>query len=263
MTGDSARIWQRLRQATPARIALGRAGAGLPTRHALALALAHARARDAVQAALDAPALAAALDASLGLPSLTLASAASSRADYLLRPDLGRMLAHSSREAVRAVASPPCDIAIVVADGLSALAVGRHAIPLLNTLLPRIRAEGWSIGPVALVSQGRVAIGDEIGALLKVRLCLVLIGERPGLSAPDSLGLYLTYAPRPGRSDAERNCISNIHDAGLSCDAAAFRAVWLMREMLRRALSGVALKDESDLAPIGGAGTVALGGGDR
>lgn len=239
-----AEPWARLAALTPARIGLGRAGSGLGTHETLRFALAHAQARDAVHAALDEDALATELG-KLGLDSLRVASRAAGRASYLLRPDLGRSLDAASRAAIEGRASAGCDIALVIADGLSASAVTAQAAALLAAFLPLSQEQGWSLSPAVIVSQGRVAIGDEIGALLGARLALLLIGERPGLSSPDSLGLYITHAPRPGRNDGERNCVSNIHGAGLSPVEAAARAAWLIDASLSRGLSGVALKDES------------------
>lgn len=237
--------WRRLSQLTPARIALGRTGSGLPTSEAMKFALAHAQARDAVHAPLDAAEIGAGLGG-IGLEHLSVSSRAVSRHSYLLRPDLGRSLDVASREAVAAKrVTGGVDIAIVIADGLSAKAVHAHAIAVARALLTHIQKNAWSLGPVAVVTQGRVAIGDEIGALLGARLVLVMIGERPGLSSPDSLGMYLTFAPEPGRTDGERNCLSNIHGAGMSADEAAFKAAWLMREAFSRRLTGVSLKDES------------------
>jgi len=236
--------WQRLAALTPARIGLGRAGSGLGTGETLRFALAHAQARDAVHAALDETSLAGEF-AKLGLDSVTVASRAAGRASYLLRPDLGRSLDAASRAALEAKGGANCDIALVVADGLSASAVATQAAGFLAAFLPLARHHHWSLSPAVIVSQGRVAIGDEIGAVLGARLTLLLIGERPGLSSPDSLGLYITYAPRPGRSDGGRNCVSNIHGAGLSPTEAAARAAWLIEAALARGLSGVALKDES------------------
>lgn len=236
--------WQRLAALTPARIGLGRAGSGLGTGETLRFALAHAQARDAVHAALDEAALAAELK-TLGLDSIMVASRAAGRASYLLRPDLGRSLDPASRATLEAKASAGCDIVLVIADGLSASAITAQAAGFLAAFLPLVQRHGWSLSPAVIVSQGRVAIGDEIGAVLGARLTLLLIGERPGLSSPDSLGLYITYAPRPGRSDGERNCVSNIHGAGLSSTEAAARAAWLIDAAFARGLSGVALKDES------------------
>ena len=238
-------LWRHLTAATPARVALGRVGPSLPTAEALAFALAHARARDAVHAGLDGARLRSDLDR-LNLNSVDVTSAAGSREAYLVRPDLGRRLAPSSRDALAGHKKAASDIALVVADGLSAHAVNSHAAPLLGALLPAFAREGWSHSDVFIAHQGRVALGDEIGELCEARLVLMLIGERPGLSSPDSLGLYLTFAPRIGRQEGERNCISNIRGGGLSYEVAAFKAVWLIREALSRRLTGVALKDESD-----------------
>jgi ethanolamine ammonia-lyase small subunit len=244
--------WTALRRLTPARIALGRTGVSLPTSAHLEFQLAHARARDAVHDRLDTEAVARGIEA-LDLKTLQLKSAAADRAIYLQRPDLGRRLDDPSRQLLSrrtaARKSPHLDLALVVADGLSALAVARNAVPLLGAFLPHARREGWSISPVALVEQGRVAVGDEVGALLGASAVAVLIGERPGLSSPDSLGVYLTYAPKPGRTDAERNCISNIRDGGLPHESAARTLHYLVREALLRRLSGVELKDESVAPP--------------
>ncbi|HMX54344.1 MAG TPA: ethanolamine ammonia-lyase subunit EutC, partial [Plasticicumulans sp.] len=202
---------------------------------------------------LERAALHAALAQASGLEVLDLHSAAADRLEYLQRPDLGRRLDEASRALLAARPVTACDVGFVIADGLSARAVHEHAAALLTALLPRL--DGWTPGPLALVEQGRVAIGDEIGAALGARLVVVLIGERPGLSSPDSLGLYLTWSPRPGRSDAERNCISNVRPAGLPYPAAAHRLAHLMNEARRRSLSGVGLKDDSEIARLpGGAG---------
>lgn len=238
--------WSALRARTPARIAIGRSGASLPTREVLAFALAHAQARDAVHTPFEAETVAAGIEA-LDVAALRVDSAAPDRASYLRRPDLGRRLSDASRIAL-ASARGPADLAIVVADGLSNAAVHAHAAPLIAALLPYIEAEGWSLAPVAVATQARVALGDEVGELLGARLLLLLVGERPGLSSPDSLGAYLTFQPRVGRTDAERNCVSNIRAEGLSYDEAAFKLAWLMREALRLSVTGVALKDESDTA---------------
>lgn len=235
--------WARLRTLTPARIALGRTGASLPTEAVLDFALAHARARDAVTAPFHPLAVAEAIEA-LDLRTLVVESAAPDRPTYLRRPDLGRRLSDESRARLH---PSPCDLAIVVADGLSSTAVHAHAAPLIEALQPHSAAAHWRVGPVAIARQGRVALGDEIGEVLGARLVLLLVGERPGLSSPDSLGAYLTFDPRVGRTDAERNCVSNIRAAGLSYEAAALRIAWLAREALRLSLTGVALKDESDL----------------
>ncbi|MBC9879494.1 ethanolamine ammonia-lyase subunit EutC [Bradyrhizobium sp. INPA01-394B] len=239
-----------LRSFTPARVALGRSGASLPTKPLLDFTLAHARARDAVHAAFDAPHLAAAVRA-LGLAVTEVRSRAADRTDYLRRPDLGRQLDAGSTAALAESATAPCQLAIVIGDGLSAAAIHAHGLALLQSLRRRLgEGEAVVIGHVVVASGARVALGDEIGAILGARMVLVLIGERPGLSAPDSLGAYLTFAPKPGLTDAERNCVSNIHKAGLSYDEAALKIAWLVREGLARRLTGVALKDESaDRAP--------------
>jgi ethanolamine ammonia-lyase small subunit len=239
-----------LRSLTPARVALGRSGASVPTRALLDFTLDHARARDAVHAVLDAPLLVADLRA-LGLVVTEAKSQAVDRRDYLRRPDLGRRLDAESVEALARSASEPCPLAVVIGDGLSAAAVHAHAAALVMRLLPLLAAgDDVAIGHVVVASGARVALGDEIGAILGARMVVMLIGERPGLSAPDSLGAYLTFAPKPGRTDAERNCVSNIHKAGLSYDEAAFKIAWLVREGLAREVTGVALKDESaDRAP--------------
>lgn len=230
----------RLRRFTTARVALGRAGNALPTPTQLDFVEAHAMARDAVHAALDVDALAAEL-ASLCLPATVVNSRAPDRRTYLVRPDLGRAL-----DAAAVARLTRCDppLALVIADGLSATAVQRHAAPFLAEALPRLARIGVAAGPAVIAMQARVALGDAIGAALGAEAVAVLIGERPGLSAPDSLGLYLTWNPRPGRTDAERNCISNIRPAGQPYAAAADTLAWLVGEMRRRRLTGVALKDE-------------------
>ena len=235
--------WAALRQFTAARIALGRTGVSQPVAAHLAFQLAHARARDAVHHELETGKLAAGL-AAAGLDSLVLHSAAADRHTYLQRPDLGRLLDAASRLAMPAAVST-CDLAIVIADGLSALAIEQNALPFLQVLMARLAPEQWTYDPVALVRQGRVAIGDEIGELFGAKAVLVLIGERPGLSSPDSMGLYLTWAPRRGLSDAARNCISNVRAAGLSYEDAACKLHYLLSESRRRQISGVALKDET------------------
>lgn len=238
--------WQTLRRVTNARIALGRAGDSLPTEALLRFQADHARARDAVHLAFDAATLAAQLTEH-GYPVLRVRSAAESRAVYLKRPDLGRRLGAESRQALEALAADGAaayDVAFVIADGLSALAVHTHAVPLLIRTADALAGLGWQIAPLIVAEQGRVALGDEIGALLRAEQVAILIGERPGLSVADSLGVYLTYAPRLGRTDAERNCISNIHGQGLSYAAAQQTLLYLMAQARRLKLSGVELKDD-------------------
>lgn len=239
--------WSTLRRFTSARIGLGRAGGSIPTRELLDFQLAHARARDAVNHVFDVPAFSEELRARQ-IDSLTLGSAAGDRRTYTQRPDLGRILNEDSKRLLQSRASNESrDVVFVIADGLSALAVERHALPLIEMTRVHLVSEGWRIAPCCLVSQGRVAIGDEIGALLGAQLSVVLIGERPGLSSPDSLGAYLTWDPLPGRSNAERNCISNIRPEGLNYAAAAFKLLHLMRQARARKLSGVALKEDAPL----------------
>lgn len=234
--------WTELRRLTAARIALGRAGTSLPTAAHLDFQLDHARARDAVHRPLDADAVEAVLRAQ-DLEVIRVHSAAPDRATYLQRPDLGRRLDDFSRAKLRPAG---CDLALVVADGLSSFAIEKNAENFLAALLPLLRREQFCLGPVALALQGRVALGDEIGALLQAKIVLVLIGERPGLSSPDSMGLYLTHAPEQGRTDADRNCISNIRPEGLGYTAAARKTLYLLSEARRLGLSGVRLKDETD-----------------
>ncbi|KMO34486.1 ethanolamine ammonia-lyase subunit EutC [Methylobacterium aquaticum] len=255
---DPAAAWRRLAALTPARIALGRAGSGLPTREVLRFGLAHAQARDAVHTPLDVDGVRAGI-AALGFESVVVASAAPDRATYLRRPDLGRRLDAASTAALAAAAAgDPVDLALVVADGLSARAIHEGAVPLLTALTPALTGAGWRLAPVVVATQSRVALSDAVGALLRARAVAVLIGERPGLSSPDSLGIYLTFDPRPGRTDAERNCLSNVRAAGLTPDLAAFKLHWLIDQALSRRLTGVALKDESDrLLPGPGPGAVA------
>ena len=236
--------WSALRALTSARIGLARTGASLATAPLLDLRLAEARARDAVHEPLDAARLANEL-AALGDPALTVASAAHDRQSYLMRPDLGRRLAPGA-DAVLAPHAGSHDVALVVADGLSARAVQIHATPLLAGVLPTLRAQGWRVAPIVIARHGRVAIGDAIAAALGAACVAVLIGERPGLSAPDSMGAYLTWRPGPHATDADRNCISNIRPEGIGYAEAAQKVIHLLRAMRTRGLSGVQLKDEAD-----------------
>jgi ethanolamine ammonia-lyase small subunit len=239
--------WQAWRAATPARIALGRAGDAVPTAELLLFGWAHASARDAIHAQPDLDALGNELQA-LGWTTLRVQSRAGGRDTYLRRPDLGRLL--DEDDARRLPAMPGgCDVCIVVGDGLSALAIERHAVPLLKALKPLLPVD-WRFAPLALATQARVALADELGERFGARLAVMLIGERPGLSAPDSLGIYLTHSPRRGRTDAQRNCISNVRAEGLAPQAAAARLAWLMREALSRGMTGIELKDESEQATL-------------
>ena len=284
--------WAALRRHTPARISLGRAGTSLPTAEVLRFAGAHAQARDAVHLPLDVDALAADLHAR-GHAAVHVRSRAATRTEYLTRPDLGRLLDDDSRASLERVAqegiavdltldidpdpdaeadtapgaldgiAPETTLCVVVGDGLSAIAGQSHATALVDALQAALDAgagERVAIGLVVIATQARVALGDDIGALLQAPLVLMLLGERPGLSSPDSLGAYLTWDPRPGRADSERNCVSNIRPDGLALDAAAGRIAWLVRESLRRRVTGIALKDDSDVAALGrdGDGTATL-----
>ena len=249
---DPHNPWLELRRLTPARIALGRTGTSMPTRAQLDFQFAHAQARDAVHLPFDHASLSEQL-AERGRESLLLHSAAPDRNSYLQRPDLGRKLSTESAKALReyAAAHPGgVDLAIVVADGLSALAVHRHTLPFLTRFAEQSAADEWSMAPVMLVEQGRVAVADEIGELLGAKMTVILIGERPGLSSPDSLGLYFTYNPKVGLTDASRNCISNVRLEGLTYGMAAHRLLYLMREACRRQLSGVNLKDEAQVQTL-------------
>ena len=253
--GASSDPWQALRRFTAARIALGHTGVSQPTRAQLDFQLAHARARDAVHQEFEVADLAASLTTAWpGLPlPLLLHSAAANRHVYLQRPDLGRRLDVPSRALLAAgrgaADEGPYDLAIVVADGLSALAVMQNAAPLLQALRGKLVADsnapGWTLAPPAIVQQGRVAVGDEVGELLGAKIVVVLIGERPGLSSPDSMGLYITWAPRIGLTDERRNCISNVRPAGLGHEDAASKLHYLLTEARRRQLSGIELKDET------------------
>ncbi len=242
MSTDPA--WLNLRRFTEARIGLGRAGSALPIKEVLSFSMAHAQARDAVTTPIDWKPIADELTA-LGLDSVRIASAAPDRDTYLRRPDLGRRLSPASRQLLAERVGPRADLLFVIADGLSSTGVAANAAALIAELLPLVKKSEWSVGPVLLASQARVALGDDAAEILNARAVLVLIGERPGLSSPDSLGAYLTLEPRNGRKDGERNCVSNIRAGGLTAAEAAFKIHWLLREAYRRGLTGVALKDES------------------
>jgi ethanolamine ammonia-lyase small subunit len=249
-----------LRDYTPARVSLPAAGNSIATAEVLSFQLAHAQARDAVHAALDVAAFARRIEGELpilaeaNVPVLQLRSNASSRAIYLRQPRLGRTLHPESAAQLHA---SPCDLSITVADGLSALAVERNAIPLLGQLIPQLLAAGWTLSPIAVVQQGRVAIGDPIGLGMGACMSLVLIGERPGLSSPDSLGAYLTWKPHPSRTDADRNCLSNIRTGGLSAESAAERLFWYLQAACRQQMTGTLLKE--GVIELEDKGTLGLG----
>ena len=248
---EKPRLGDALRRYTPARVSLGQAGPAIPTSEQLRFQLDHALARDAVHARLDVNALLHGLrERQMECLALRSAVAGESGQDdrqvYLRRPDLGRTLHPGSAQELRQYSTNVLEgpnVVFVIADGLSALAVERHALPLLDATMRDLDSDQWRVGPLCIVSQGRVAIGDEIGALLQAKLVVMLIGERPGLSAPDSLGVYITWEPRPGRTDAERNCISNIRHEGLSYADAAQRIVFYMNEAKRLQCTGIALKE--------------------
>jgi ethanolamine ammonia-lyase small subunit len=239
--------WTHLRRHTPARIALGRTGVSLPTSEHLAFQLAHARARSAVHHVIDLSKLVQ--DLLRFGAAVEVHSAAPDRPTYLQRPDLGRRLSPASAKKLGAEVKGPFDIAYVVADGLSAYAVEKNIVPFLEAMLPLSDKAGWRRAPLIVAGQGRVALGDEIGSIIGARMVAMLIGERPGLSSPDSLGIYLTYKPKVGLTDADRNCISNVRAEGLSYAEAAYKLHYLASEALRRKLSGVNLKDEAEALP--------------
>ena len=247
-----AALWTALRRLTAARIGLPRSGASLATAPLLAFQLAHAQARDAVHAELDTPRLALDL-APLGLPVLTVSSAASDRQTYLMRPDLGRTLPPESQRTIAAAAhAGPYDVVFVVSDGLSARAVQSHAAPVVSAALQILRGADWRMAPLVIVNHGRVAVGDAVAALLGATYLVMLIGERPGLSAPDSMGAYLTCKPGVLTSDADRNCVSNIRPDGIGYNEAATKLANLLNAMRKDGISGVRLKDTSDRLKIGG-----------
>ncbi|MGJ0484194.1 MAG: ethanolamine ammonia-lyase subunit EutC [Methylomicrobium sp.] len=237
-------LWHRLRCFTQARIAQGHAGCGLPTMALLDFQLAHAFARDAIHQSWDIGRFSEAVKA-MDLEPLCLATPVADRVQYLQRPDLGRRLDPASRQTLLSRDQPVVDVALIISNGLSSIAVERHGARLLQAIVAAYERLPLRCGPVCLVSNARVALADEIGELLKARLAVIVVGERPGLSAADSLGVYLTHAPQVGRTDADRNCISNIRPPdGLSYEAAAAKLAYLSFEALQRGMSGVALKDD-------------------
>ena len=249
--------WQQLKTFTRARIAIGRAGSSLPTKEVLDFGLSHAMARDAVHLPLDIDALETDIR-NQNFSTIRAKSMANDRATYLLRPDWGRRLSEQSLTALtQHKSSKPIDFLIVIGDGLSSLAVARHVAPLLAEMRDHLPSD-WNTGHVVIASQARVAIGDEIGQAMGARMVAMLIGERPGLSSPDSLGIYLTYNPKLGLSDADRNCISNVRPEGLHYAAAAKKLVWLAKEAMRLKVTGIVLKDESDMQEIGSQATLKL-----
>ncbi|MEO8473328.1 MAG: ethanolamine ammonia-lyase subunit EutC [Chryseolinea sp.] len=236
--------WWLVKQYTTARIAMGNVGVSIPSNAMLQFRLDHAHARDAVYSTLYKESIGDALS-QMGINSLTVQSSAKTRQEYIQRPDLGRKLAEASRQSLSKLTSEKSQLTIMVADGLSAIAANDHFIPLMNNLLPALRTASISLSPIVLIEQGRVAISDEIAFTLKSELALILIGERPGLSSPNSLGAYLTYGPKPGLTDESRNCVSNIRPEGLNYSEASRKIFYLISQALARKLSGVSLKDNT------------------
>ncbi len=252
MSSDSDAIvvsnpWDKLRQHTPARIALGRSGTSLPTAPHLEFQLAHARARNAVHLELNVEPLKDAL-VGRGHDVIVAHSAAESRPIYLQRPDKGRRLDAQSRAGleIRPASTEPADVVFVIGDGLSALAIEENAVAFIDVISKSLAADGWKVGPTIIVQQARVAVGDEVGEVLGAKMVVVLIGERPGLSSPDSMGIYMTLNPHAGMTDESRNCISNVRPEGLSYELAAHKLLYLMTEAKTRGLSGVMLKDDAE-----------------
>ena len=240
---NAADPWEPLKQFTAARIAMGRAGTSIPLQHLLQFNLAHAHARDAVYSVLDAHALVEGLTRQ-GLSVIQIRSQARNRQEYLQRPDLGRLPDEFSLQAIRQYTAFPCDVSIIIADGLSARAINAHAVPLLDILTVMLQSAGLTLAPFCVAAQARVALADPVAHALQARLSIILIGERPGLSAADSMGAYITYKPRPALTDESRNCVSNIRPQGLPYQPAAEKIFYLVQEALRRGLSGVQLKDD-------------------
>ncbi|RYY33913.1 MAG: ethanolamine ammonia-lyase subunit EutC [Sphingobacteriaceae bacterium] len=236
--------WNALRKHTSARVGIGRAGNSIPVKQSLAFKLAHAHARDAVYSKLDSEQLTASL-AQFNLPVLKIESQADYRELYLQRPDLGRFPDEASVQQLQ-IHTGQSDVAIIIADGLSAYAVNSNAVAMLEILLPMLVSAKLTIAPIVLVEHGRVAIGDAVASILNAKLSLVLIGERPGLSSSDSMGAYLTYNPQPGLTDEARNCVSNIRPEGLPHNEAARKLYYLIQQAFRRKISGVTLKDDTE-----------------
>jgi ethanolamine ammonia-lyase small subunit len=245
--------WGQLKAYTAARIALGSAGNAMPIKEVLRFKTDHAFARDAVQSQLTIDSLLRQLEP-FRLPTNIVKSKARDRKEYLQRPDLGRKLNDASTQMLRDISSRACDVAIILADGLSATAINKHAIPVLQLVVPALKEKGLTLSAVTIVEQARVAIGDEIGSLLNAKMSIVFVGERPGLSSPDSMGVYLTHGPVPGVKDNGRNCISNIRPEGLMYATAADMLLYMINASLAAGFSGVALKDQTQhqLSPFRG-----------
>lgn len=240
-------MWEQLKAFTDARIALGRTGCSIPTQHALDFQWAHAQAKDAVYHALDIEGLSNQLQ-SLGISCITVSSQAETREIYLKRPDLGRLLSESSRSQLSQLElETHYDVCVVVGDGLSARAIEENALPFIKSLIPLLQEKSWKLAPLVIASQSRVALGDQMAELFQADMLVMLIGERPGLSSPDSMGIYYTWKAHTGSIDAERNCISNIRSAGLNIPTAVQRLIALMSQSKQRQYSGVNLKDEHEI----------------
>jgi ethanolamine ammonia-lyase small subunit len=255
--------WHALRRLTASRIGLGSAGTALPTRALLEFQLDHACARDAVWSPWDAPAFAAALRAAVDADARVERSRVRDRAEYLKSPHLGRRLDAASRgalEAARAGAARAPDVVLVVSNGLSSAAIDRHGLELVRAIWARLEGLALELGPIVLVPDGRVALGDDVGEALGARMVIVMVGERPGLSSADGVGLYMTHAPSVGTTDERRNCISNVRSpGGLAYDAAAAKLAWLVEQAFARQLSGVALKDDAPALELAATpGSIAL-----
>jgi ethanolamine ammonia-lyase small subunit len=239
--------WQFLQNYTPARIARGRAGHSIPTSELLKFQADHAQARDAVYSELDSVNLSESIKKVFDLPVFNLKSEVNNRSQYLQRPDLGRTLSQISRDELLNINCSESDICFVIADGLSAEAVNQNTLPILENLIPKLVSINWKIAPISIVEQGRVAIADEIGFLLKSEIVVILIGERPGLTSPNSMGAYITFHPYVGMTDESRNCVSNIRPEGMDFQMATDKILYLLTEMKSKKLSGVDLKDEYDI----------------
>lgn len=243
--------WDELKQFTQARIAIGRCGTSIPTKELLDFKLSHAKAIDAVNISLDSEALANEITTKFGISVHILHSAAKSRSEYLRRPDLGRTLSEESKSTLHSFENKQNpDISLVIADGLSSFAVEKNIVQFLASFLPLIKKNSLSLSPITLVEQARVAIADEIGEIFNAKMSVILIGERPGLKTPDSLGIYMTYQPTCGTTDERRNCISNVRPEGLSYEVAAQKLMYLIQESFHMQISGVNLKDEQDTGAL-------------
>ncbi len=245
--------WQYLKEFTKARIALGRCGSSIPTHELLDFRMAHAKAIDAVHIPLDCESIASRLESDFKEKVLIVHSAAKGRSEYLKRPDLGRILSEESSDRIKSLPKKAeYDISVVIADGLSATAIEKNVIPFCGILIPELKKQ-YSLAPIVIAQQGRVAIGDSVSELFHAKMVILLVGERPGLKSPDSMGIYMTYNPFYGITEDKRNCISNVREHGLSYPMASFKLLYLLEESFKRRISGVNLKDEQPLDSLGDA----------